>query len=124
MTSRFWQPKSQQHCLARGSGAMDDIPLLNVFSRSGLGAQALAAYYCSRRHMFVSSISDEDFTKISAALLWQQQCSHGISGMDDILFFCPAGAQGWQAYHYFKLSISRLYIANCHQKPVSTLIVF
>jgi hypothetical protein len=55
-------------------GAMDDIPLFCPAS-----TQVWRAYHCSKKLMLVSLISDEDFTKFSAALLG---CN---SAIDDIL---------------------------------------
>jgi hypothetical protein len=46
--------------------------------------------------MLVSLTLDENFVKISAALLSDN------SAMDDIPFFSSAGVQAWWAYHYLK----------------------
>ena len=44
--------------------------------------------------MLVSLLSDEDLSKISAAVLGDD------SAMDDIPLFSPAGEQAWRAYDY------------------------
>jgi hypothetical protein len=75
-------------------GAMDDIPLFCPAS-----TQAWRAYHCSEKLMLVSLTSDstdEDFVKISAALLGDN------SAMDDIPFFSSAVVQAGRGGHYFR----------------------
>jgi hypothetical protein len=72
--------------------AMDDIPLFSPAGRAYLSG-------CRKRLMLISMVSesnsDEDFAKISAALLGDDSAA-----MDDIPFLSPAGVQAWLASHY------------------------
>ena len=67
-----------------------------IFLSSVLLVQAWRSYHYRKSQMLVSLLSDEDFSKISAAVLGDD------SAMDDIPLFSPAGEQAWRAYDYIK----------------------